>query len=80
MITERMKFLHYNNIWTNCFFWRTNRQQEIDYLEERDGKLFAWEFKWSASRNHRFPKTFLDAYPDSQTMFVSKDNFQEFLG
>jgi predicted AAA+ superfamily ATPase len=79
IITERMKFLHYNSIWANCFFWRTNRQQEIDYLEERDGKLFAWEFKWSASGNPRFPKTFLDAYPVCQTAFVSKENFMEFL-
>ncbi len=79
ILTERMKFLHYNNIWANSFFWRTNRQQEIDYLEERDGKLFAWEFKWSASGNPRFPRTFLDVYPDSRTAFVSKENFIEFL-
>jgi len=80
LITERMKFIHYSSIWANCFFWRTSRQQEIDYLEERDGKLFAWEFKWKKLKPARFPKTFLDAYPDSFTTLVSKDNFMEFLG
>jgi len=80
LITERMKYIHYSSIWANCFFWRTSRQQEIDYLEERDGKLFAWEFKWKKLKPARFPKTFLDAYPDSFTTLVSKDNFMEFLG
>jgi uncharacterized protein len=79
LITERMKYLHYNSIWANCFFWRTTQQQEIDYLEERDGKLFAWEFKWTNLKTPRFPKTFLDAYPDASTNLVTRDNFMEFL-
>lgn len=79
MITERMKFLHYNNIWANCFFWRTNRQQEIDYIEERDGKLFAFEFKWKSEKDARFPVSFLQAYPESKTATISKSNFHEFI-
>jgi predicted AAA+ superfamily ATPase len=35
LISERMKFLHYNRISSNKYFWRTKQQQEIDYIEER---------------------------------------------
>jgi hypothetical protein len=27
------------------WFWRTTQQQEIDYIEEWENKLFAFEFK-----------------------------------
>lgn len=79
LISERMKHLHYNSIWANSFFWRTTAQQEIDYLEEREGRLFAFEFKWKPVKEPRFPKTFLTAYPDSSTMLVSQKNFLEFI-
>ncbi|MCF6358011.1 MAG: ATP-binding protein, partial [Draconibacterium sp.] len=39
IISERRKYLSYNNIWANCYFWRTHAQQEIDYIEEREGIL-----------------------------------------
>ncbi|NOY95759.1 MAG: ATP-binding protein, partial [Chlorobi bacterium] len=48
IISERIKYLHYNNIWANSYFWRTQDQQEIDYIEERDGILYAYEIKWNA--------------------------------
>ena len=79
LISERMKYLHYNGIWANCFFWRTTDQQEIDYIEEREGKLFAYEFKWKTVKEPRFPKTFLAAYADSSTSIVSQKNFLEFV-
>ena len=43
--------------------WRTTQQQEIDCLEEHQGKLFAYEFKWNPSKKKRIPKTFTRAYP-----------------
>ena len=79
LISERMKNLHYHQIWANAYFWRTTNQQEIDYLEERDGKLYAFEFKWSVSKKVRFPKTFLNAYPNNESLLVTPDNFMDFL-
>lgn len=79
LIAERMKNLHYSETWANCYFWRTSQQQEIDYIEEREGKLFAYEFKWKSGRNPRFPKAFLNAYPENLTLLVSKENFLEFV-
>lgn len=79
IISERMKQLHYNDIYSNCYFWRTTQQQEIDYIEERDGILHAFEFKWSPGRKVRFPKTFVVAYPDSVMRTVNRDDFIDWL-
>lgn len=79
LISERQKLLSYNKVYANCYFWRTHAQQEIDYIEERDGKLFAFEFKWNKKATYKFPKSFLEAYPESITKVISQDNFEEFL-
>ena len=80
LISERIKHTAYNNIYCNKYFWRTTAQKEIDYIEERDGKLYAFEFKWNNMRKTKLPKTFLNAYPDSKTQVIHQDNFEAFLG
>lgn len=79
-IAERMKFLHYNKIYAKRYFWRTTQQNEIDYLEESDGVLTAFEVKWKSTRKVKFPLTFTSNYPDAQTQVVHPENFWEFLG
>ncbi len=79
LISERMKINHYSRRWANTFFWRTRAQQEIDYIEERDGRLFAYEFKWNPKRKVRIPSTFTKAYPQAETEILSKDNYVSFL-
>ena len=44
-ISERIKHTHYNEIYCSRYFWRTTDRQEIDYIEERDGTLYTYEFK-----------------------------------
>lgn len=77
-ISERKKFLTYNNISANTFFWRNHAQQEIDYIEERDGKLFAFEIKWTKSKV-KFPSAFLETYPKNECVVISQDNFSDFI-
>ncbi len=79
VISERKKFLHYNNIWANCYFWRTQDQQEIDYIEERDGTLYATEIKWNPGKNPRLPLTFSKAYPSHQYRVITRENFERFV-
>jgi len=79
-IAERMKYLHYNKIYAKRYFWRTTQQQEIDYLEELNGKITAFEIKWSQDNRIKFPKTFTSNYPESDYHVVNKNNFWEFLG
>lgn len=79
LISERMKYLHYKSVYANRFFWRTKQQQEIDYIEERDGKLYAFEFKWNAVKKVKFSKTFTGEYKNVETKVINRENFNEFI-
>jgi len=79
LISERKKTLHYQGIHANAFFWRTQDQQEIDYIEERDGKMWAFEMKWSAKAKPAFSKTFINAYPEHELQLINRDNYFEWL-
>lgn len=63
----------------NSFFWRTTTQQEVDYVEETNGILYAFEFKWNPNKSGSFPKSFSELYPNSQIAFVDRDNFEQFV-
>jgi len=75
---ERLKTKSYKRIFSNDYFWRTYDRQEIDLVEERDGKLYAYEFKWQPKKV-KAPKAWTDAYPDSEFQVISKENFLEVL-
>lgn len=79
VVSERVKYLAYREINCNRYFWRTHAQQEVDYIEERNGRMNAYEFKWNVNTKARFPKTFLDAYPGTETHILTPENFQAFL-
>ncbi|MBE0637078.1 MAG: ATP-binding protein [Bacteroidales bacterium] len=79
IISERMKYLHYNEVWSNCYFWRTQDQQEIDFIEERDGVLHAAEFKWNAKKIPRLSKTFTNAYPNHTFRVITPENYESFV-
>lgn len=77
-ISERIKFLKNNNIWANTYFWRTQDQQEIDFIEERDGMLHALEIKWNPKSKARLSRTFSSEYKTSFDV-ITPDNFDRFL-
>ena len=74
-----MKFLHQNQIAAECFVWQTTQQQEIDYIEKTKEKFLAVEFKWSERGKNKIPLTFTNAYPDAETLLVSKTDRGSFL-
>jgi len=61
------------------YFWRTTQQQEIDYIEELNGKLYAYEIKWSPGAKHKFPQTFSANYETVEMKFINRANIEEFL-
>lgn len=79
MLSERMKYDQMRDRDVNRYFWRTLAKQEIDYIEEYQGKLAGFEFKWS-KRSFKPPKAFLEAYPGSIVRLVNKENYREFVG
>lgn len=78
LLSERLKFNQYHRIESSSFFWRTAQQQEIDYVEKCNDKIFAFQFKWNEKRKASFSKTFTSNY-DSETMVVNRLNFREFI-
>lgn len=79
VVSERIKHNHYTGAWQNSWFWRTREQKEIDYLEESDGKINAFEFKWNPDVKVKTPKHFLENYEGSQFKVINRDNVEEFL-
>ena len=79
MIAERMKYLHQRQTEADCFFWRTTQQQEIDYIEKTNEKLLAVEFKWNEKSKNKIPITFTQAYPEADTLILSKTQRSSFL-
>ena len=78
-IVERMKALEYHGRRVNRYFWRTTTQQEIDYIEEYDGKLYAYEFKWNPKAKVKTQKAFLEAYPGTEIKVITPKNIEEFV-
>ncbi len=78
MISERIKHLNYQLIYPNFYFWRTKDQQEVDWIEESDLKLKAFEFKWKDTGKFKFPTKFIEAYTP-ETQIIDIDNFSDFL-
>ncbi len=80
LIVERMKHLSYHpEKYGNQYFWRTHAQQEVDYIEDYDGVLHAYEFKWNVKKKSSLIKSFANAYPGSEYMHVSQDNYLDFI-
>jgi predicted AAA+ superfamily ATPase len=92
LVSERQKKLEYDfwqkgTVMPHTWFWRTTSQKEIDYLEERDGRISAWEFKWAGGVNraadsrkaYKKPKKFFDAYPDASFEIITPDRIEDFL-
>jgi uncharacterized protein len=76
---ERLKWRTYEGIYANMYFWRTYEQQEIDLVEERDGKVFAYEFKWSTRKSVSAPTQWLAAYPGTLYTVVTPENYLDFV-
>ncbi len=79
LLSERIKVNHYSRRWLNTYFWRTQAQQEIDYLEERDGIISAYEFKWNPSRKARLSTTFSRAYPNTALQVITPENYIDWI-
>lgn len=79
IVSERIKKLSYSDFYGNYYYWRSVKQQEIDFIEEKDGRFSAYEFKLSGSKRGRFPKQFSENYEVAKTNTISPENIEEFL-
>lgn len=80
LVSERIKYLAYQQKWVNNWYWRTTEQQEIDYVEEENGQLSAFEFKWNPKAKGSVPSSFRKTYPAATINWIHRENFETFLG
>jgi len=75
--SERLQKQAYSRLFSNNYFWRTYERQELDWVEERDGKLLAHEFK-RGDKQPKKPALWTDAYSGSEFKASNRSNFTEF--
>lgn len=78
IISERVKHLSYNKIFADTHFWRTYSQQEIDWIEEIDGKLDAYEIKYT-KKKVKIPPQWQKNYQNSTFKLINRDNYLDFI-
>ena len=79
-IAERLKQNAYQNSFAQSWFWRTQQQKEIDYIEEENGIIQAFEFKWNERKaKNKCPESFSTAYPEASFKIITPKNIEEFL-
>jgi uncharacterized protein len=75
---ERLKWRNYKGLNANIFFWRTYDSKEIDLIEEREGKLFGYEFKWG-TKIQKPPVSWHSNYPDASYEIINPENYLDFI-
>ena len=78
MISERMKMNSTMDLPIKSYFWRNYNESEVDYVEEENGKLHAFEMKWNTRKKNTVSKAFLNMYTNAQTDIIHPQNFSEF--
>lgn len=78
-ISERIKYLNNTRKNASFFFWRTLAQQEVDYIEEANGKISAFECKWNEKAKGNVSRAFTNTYPEAETHLVHPENIEQFL-
>ena len=78
LMMERKKCLAYQFDFANTYFWRTYTGAELDYIEEKNGQLYGYEFKFGKCKG-KAPKTWEETYPGASYRCINQDNFYEFV-
>jgi len=79
MVSERVKRNAYHGSYAQLYFWRTHEGKEIDLIEEMDGRLTAFEFKWNDRKKSTVPKLFAESYPNYTYQVINRETFWDFL-
>jgi len=80
IVMERLKDNAYKTRSGSSYFWRTYDGQEIDLIEEKNGKLYGFEIKWSSKAKIKKPKDWLKNYKNADYKIINQENYLDFIG
>jgi uncharacterized protein len=75
---ERIKRNAYKNVLLNSYFWRTWDQQEIDLVEEKEGNLYGYEFKYG-KKTPKAPELWTETYNNASFEVINRENYLDFV-
>ncbi len=78
VIAERLKVLQYARVPFGMYFWRLWSGAEIDYVEERGGKVYAFEVRYKKDKAKQIRK-WSETY-GGRIKVINKKNFLDWLG
>ena len=79
MVKFGIKKCAYLELYGAFYFWRTYAGQEIDWVEEREGRLLGYEFKWSEKKRGKQPKDWFKTYSNADFQTINRENYMEFI-
>lgn len=77
LLVERMKKLQYEQKLFSLYFWRLSSGAEIDLVEEENGSLHGFEFKYG-KKTAKTPNSWTTGYPNATATLVNQNNWQKF--
>jgi len=78
LVMERLKANTAKGRINSVYFWRSYGGEEVDYIEEGNGKLQGYEFKWAKNKAKK-PKLWLEAYSNAEWKVINKENYLDFI-
>lgn len=82
MVSERIKYQKNHLLYRKNYYWRKRSGAEVDMVEEYDGKLFPYEFKFTKSEPSRGALSFTTDYGKHGAQpltVVNSDTFLNFV-
>ncbi len=76
---ERLKKCAYQDMYGSFYYWRTYDGQEFDMVEEREGVLYGYEFKWSERKKRKVPKDWKGTYRNAEFMTINRENYLDYI-
>jgi len=79
VISERVKWMRMNNIKNPYYFWKTHTNQQMDFIEMREDKIFGYKTDWRKKKKVKFPNSFSEYYPTAKNGVINRSTYWPFL-
>lgn len=79
VVNELIKKIEYNETFEKPYFWRTQEQQEIDLILEKDGILNCYEIKYNPKSKAKLTAGFTNKYNNYTFQLINSENFFEYI-